>query len=136
MTKSFTPLPAPGDIVWCKFPETVGIPGPKNRPCLILGVFDEDHMVRVCYGTSQKTGQEEIYPGEFVMDPQDDGFDISGLGPRTKFDLNNTFDLPFTDRWFHPHRATTLPTPLPKMGTLHPSYMQAIKKALGHEESS
>ncbi|WPO98183.1 type II toxin-antitoxin system PemK/MazF family toxin [Pseudomonas sp. HR96] len=125
--RPFTPLPAPGDIVWCKFPERLGTPGPKSRPGLVIGVFDEERKVRVCYGTSQKT--DRIYPGEFVLDPDDDGFPLSGLGARTKFDLNHTFDLAFDTDWFAMHSSLVPAIPLPKMGSLHSSYMQAIKKA-------
>ena len=28
--QKFHPLPAPGDIVWCAFPQVVSQPGPKN----------------------------------------------------------------------------------------------------------
>jgi hypothetical protein len=32
-------LPAPGDIVWCLFPEVPNIePGPKPRPAIVLSV--------------------------------------------------------------------------------------------------
>ncbi len=132
MYKRFNPLPAPGDFVWCRFPEVMGKPGPKLRPALVIGVFDEDHKIRVCYGTSQKTDIDQIYSGEFVLDPQDDGFAISGLGPRTKFDLNNYFDLPFSTEYFAAHKGILISSPSPKMGALHSSYMQEIKKALGH----
>ena len=54
MTIQFTPLPAPGDFVWCHFPESVGKPGPKSRPALVIAVFDNDHAIRVAYGTTKK----------------------------------------------------------------------------------
>lgn len=128
MIKRFTPLPALGDFVWCKFPEVMGKPGPKSRPALVIGLFEEDHKVRVCYGTSQKTSQ--LHRGEIALDPQDDGFSISGLGARTKFNVTDYVDLPFTSEWFGEHKGMLLSSPLPKMGTLHSSYMQEITRAL------
>lgn len=126
--KRFAPLPAPGDFVWCRFPETLGVPGPKNRPALVIGVADDDHRVRVCYGTTKKT--DTLYPGEFVIDPDDDGFALSGLAARTKFDLGNCVDLPFNSRWFVRHESLAVQVPLPKMGTLHSCYTLAIQEAL------
>jgi hypothetical protein len=61
-------LPAPGDIVWCLFPEVPNIePGPKPRPAIVLSVerLDDGDKVSVVYGTSQhlmrlKTGEVAI----------------------------------------------------------------------------
>jgi hypothetical protein len=127
MTIPFKPLPAPGDIVWCHFPQVIGNPGPKARPALVIGVFDDDHAVKIAYGTSQKT--EKVYPGEFVLDPADAGFSLSGLGQRTKFDLNNTVNLFFDSDWFAPNQSVHASTPLPKMGRLDISYMSLVQKA-------
>ncbi|WP_457371359.1 type II toxin-antitoxin system PemK/MazF family toxin [Pseudomonas sp. TE3911] len=127
MTILFRPLPAPGDIVWCHFPQVIGNPGPKARPALVIAIFDNDHAVRIAYGTSQKT--EKVYPGEFVLDPADAGFPLSGLAQRTKFDLNNTVDVFFDSDWFAPNQSVHASTPLPKMGRLDISYMPAAQKA-------
>lgn len=80
----------------------------------------------VAYGTSQKT--DKIYPGEFVLDPNDAGFPVSGLSYRTKFDLNlnRQATLPFDHEWFDKAPGITGHIPLPKMGVLHPSYMRAV----------
>lgn len=128
MTVRFKPLPAPGDIVWCHFPEIIGKPGPKARPALVTAVFDDDYAIRVAYGTSQKTNN--LYRGEFVLDPQDAGFALSGLGARTKFDLGNLFVLPFDSDWFSANQGIYASTPLPRMGSMHPSYMLDLQKAL------
>lgn len=127
--KRFNPLPAPGDFVWCWFPYEEGERGPKARPALVIGVFDHDHKVRVCYGTSQRTN--ELYQGEFALDPADDGFAVSGLGAATKFNLNKHFDLSFTEFWFKKHLGPSIEVPLPKLGTLAASYYPALVKALG-----
>lgn len=127
MPTPFNPLPAPGDIVWCHFPEGLGTPGPKPRPALIIAVSRDDHAVQLAYGTSQKT--YKIYPGEFALDPNDAGFSDSGLDRRTKFDLNRIVQLPFNSIWFTLSPSSTPQTPLPKMGVLHPSYIKAAQKA-------
>lgn len=130
MTIRFNPLPAPGDFVWCHFPEKVGNLGPKSRPALVIAVFDNDHAIRVAYGTTKKTEESRIYPGEFVLDPSDAGFQESGLAERTKFDLGNAHTLPFDSDWFAPNQSIYASSPLPKMGSLHSSYMKAVKEAL------
>lgn len=123
----FNPLPAPGDIVWCHFPEDLGAPGPKPRPALITAVSRDDHAVQLAYGTSQKT--DKIYPGEFILDPNDAGFSDSGLDRRTKFDLNNIVKLPFDSTWFTQSPNATPQIPPPKMGILHPSYFKVVREA-------
>lgn len=131
MTKiQYHPLPAPGDIVWCHFPysEALGNPGPKARPALVLAVSPEDHAIRVAYGTTQRTNN--IHAGEFVLDPAEAGFSVSGLAERTKFDLGRSVQVPFDSDWFQPNPGIYATKPLPKMGILHPSYMQAARKAL------
>ena len=49
-------LPAPGDIVWCLFPQLPNIaPGPKPRPAIVVNVEQREDggLVSVVYGTSQ-----------------------------------------------------------------------------------
>lgn len=127
MTITFHPLPAPGDIVWCSFPENVGNPGPKPRPALVIAIAPAEHAISIAYGTSQKT--HKIYPGEFVLDPADLGFPDSGLAARTKFDLGREVSVPFNSDWFNPSPGVYASTPLPKMGIMHPSYVPAALAA-------
>ncbi|NML24342.1 type II toxin-antitoxin system PemK/MazF family toxin [Zoogloea dura] len=127
VSQNFNPLPAPGDILWCRFPEAVSTPGPKSRPALVVAVAPEYHSVTVAYGTSQKT--TKIYPTEFLMDPKDKGFPESGLFFRTKFDMKNRVKLPFNDEWFDVAPGGTPTSPPPKMGVMHPSYHRAAKAA-------
>lgn len=129
----FTPLPAPGDIVWCQFPQSIGMPGPKPRPALVIAVSPTDHAVRIAYGTSKKTNK--IYQNEFVLDPKDIGFIDSGLTTRTKFDLSNIVQVPFNSIWFSAHRGFYASTPLPKMGVLHPSYMPKLQLVVNSKTS-
>lgn len=127
--RQFHPLPAPGDIVWCRFPQALGLPGPKSRPALVVRVARARHEVAVVYGTSQKT--RRLYPTEFVLDPADAGFVVSGLSHRTKFDLAVLVQLPFNTQWFAPAPGSVPQSPLPKMGVLHPSYMAVASAARG-----
>lgn len=95
----WAPWPVPGDIVDCLFPEEVGIPGPKERPALVLQVEEaadgpKGCVVVVAYATSQKTSR--VYAGEFVIVANT----VTGLTKDTKFDLVHRHALPFNADWF------------------------------------
>jgi mRNA-degrading endonuclease toxin of MazEF toxin-antitoxin module len=116
-SRPWVPRPKAGDIVQCRFPERkVGIPGPKDRPALVIEVEADPEgesasIVRVAYGTSQDV--EKRYPGEFTIRATDPK---AGLDRDTKFDLGNTARLSFDSEWFalsptrrfgeHPKRGT------------------------------
>lgn len=127
----FSPLPAVGDIVWCRFPyePRLGEPGPKPRPALVVAIAPGRHVVEVAYGTSQKVHPPHVYPGEFVMDPADPGFGASGLSYRTKFNLKHLVKLPFDSDWFAVAPGDAINSPLPKIGVLHASYYKAAAAA-------
>lgn len=129
LARLFQPLPAPGDIVWCHFPNRpeLGSPGPKPRPGLVTAVSPTTHEVEICYGTSKKT--DKLYPGEFLISEQDPGFSVSGLGCTTKFDLVSRVKVRFDELWFHPAPGLDPHTPAPKLGVMHPSYFPAAKAA-------
>jgi hypothetical protein len=124
------PLPALGDIVYCRFPQSVGKPGPKPRPALVVGFAefeDKTKGVVVAYGTSQ--GTTRLNSGEFLVSPTDgEAYRLAGLSYPTKFDLRKTQTLPYTDEWFR-----VPPTPAhgqtPKLGILHPSLMRRASAA-------
>lgn len=126
--KVFTPLPEPGDIVWCYFPQLPEKPGPKPRPALVIKVAEDDNAVMVVYGTSQKTNR--IFPTEFILRTGDSGFTVSGLAYDTKFDMSTLIKLPYTSEWFDlaPIKSGQ-PTTSPVMGILHPAYLPALKEA-------
>lgn len=124
-------LPAPGDIVWCLFPEIPDIsPGPKPRPALVMSVErrEEGAVVSVVYGTSQKlhrltTGEIAITQGKHPA-----AYALAGLSCDTKFDFKVIVALPWTVRYFKvaprcPHGNN------PKLGTLHATVMQAFALA-------
>lgn len=95
-----------GDIVHCRFPEQVGIPGPKERPALVLQIEEDPAcpkavIVVVAYATSRKT--DVLHAGEFVITASAN----SGLTRDTKFDLANHRRLPFNDIWFGPAPGRT-----------------------------
>lgn len=125
------PLPALGDIVYCRFPEALGRPGPKPRPALVTGLAelaDGSNAVVVAYGTSQKTAT--LYSGEFLISPDDgEAYEAAGLGYATKFDLARLATLPYSEEWFR-----VPPIPLfgqtPKLGVLHSSLMRRANAAL------
>ncbi len=130
MPPTWWPEPTAGEIVWCHFPDFV-TPRPKARPSLVLAVFDDDaphFVVRVTYGTSQKT--TSLVRGEFVIarDRHPAAYAAAGLSYDTKFDLRKALDLPYTTEWFDvppaaPHGQT------PKLGILHPSMTLALQAA-------
>lgn len=125
--KCFNPLPASGDMVWCRFPEALGNPGPKPRPALVVAVSPMTHEVEVAYGTSQKT--QRVYPGEFVIDKSDSGFVESGLSYTAKFDLGHRVKLPFNDEWFETAPGCPGNIPLPKIGILHACFYKIAANA-------
>jgi len=127
--RPWAPRPKAGDIVQCRFPEgKVGIPGPKNRPALVVEVEEDPKdqsasIVRVAYGTSQDV--EQRYPGEFTIRATDPK---AGLGRDTKFDLGNTMRLSFDSDWFTPSPNRRFGEH-PKRGTLNLAD-QKLKRAL------
>jgi len=124
------PAPRPGDIVWCRYPQSqLSEPGLKARPALVLRVGENQGrpVVEVAYGTSQKVNM--LYAGEFAITPTDQAaYEAAGLSYPTKFNLGETFELDFNEEWFAvppgtPHGQT------PKLGVLHPSLMRRAKAA-------
>lgn len=132
MAKYFDPLPAPGDIVWCLFPETVGQPGPKPRPALVLAVAPELKAITVAYGTSQKT--DRIYPTEFLIDSNDPNFALTGLSVPTKFDMANQEKIPFNSDWVAKAPSPFPNTPLPKLGVLPANFVKVAREAAGRRK--
>jgi hypothetical protein len=92
-----------------------------------VGESDSDPVVRVAYGTSQKTDQ--LYAGEFAILPaQADAFAESGLSYPTKFNLGKIFELDYNDIWFGvPPQARYGQNP--KLGILHPSLLRRAMAA-------
>ena len=127
MAKYFDPLPAPGDMVWCLFPETVGRPGPKPRPALVLAVAPDLKAITVAYGTSQKT--DRIFPTEFLIDLTEPNFALTGLSAPVTFDMGNQVQIPFNSDWVANAPSPSPNTPPPKLGVLPPSFVKVAKEA-------
>ena len=126
----YFPAPAPGDIVWCHFPQDDKLkPGPKPRPALVIkvGQIDSQVAVAIAYGTSQRTGQ--LHAGEFVISRIDAAaFKLAGLSFDTKFDLSRVIELPFSSKWFAvPPGAPNGQTP--KLGVLHAALLKRASAA-------
>lgn len=130
MPPSGFPLPAAGDIVYCRFPEKLGKPGSKPRPALVTGVGlldDGTPGVKVAHGTSEKTRQ--LHSGEFLISPEDGAaYRAAGLSYPTKFNPGSQVSLPYTDEWF---RVPPMPQfgQTPKLGILHPSLVRRAQTA-------
>lgn len=124
------PEPDAGDIVWCRFPDSIHA-RPKPRPALVIDVqMDEAALffVSVAFGTSQKLNR--LYSGEFQITQKDNSaaYALAGLSFNTKFDLRTILFLPFNQEWFFvpphaPHGQN------PKLGTLHPSMVKVASTA-------
>ena len=122
--------PTSGDIVWCHFPETLGRPGPKARPALIIAVGQKDlhkPVVTIIYGTTKKL--DRLYPSEFKIEKKDGpSFKVSGLASDTKFDFDHQVKLPFCSTWFGkaPGQVSLKER---RLGVLAPNLVARAKKA-------
>ena len=130
MARGWSP-PVVGDILWCQFPELPEVdPGPKPRPALVVQVTvkADGAVVAVVYGTSQRL--DRLLSGEFAIRKAQNpaGFALAGLSFDTKFNFRQIVELPWTEAFFKvPPRASHGQSP--KLGTLHPSMMQAARAA-------
>jgi hypothetical protein len=130
------PLPAPGDIVWCRFPELPRqAPGPKPRPALVLEVIEREDGIEVAvvYGTSQRV--DKLSAGEFAITRVGNAaaYKAAGLSHENKFDFKQTARLPWSEEFF----AVPLGAPngqKPLIGTLHASVIRAAAAAHAAEK--
>ena len=131
MTAVHWPLPVPGDIVWCRFPELPKhFPGPKPRPALVVEVVAREDGVEIAvvYGTSHRG--DRLSAGEFAITRLGyaAAYKAAGLSHDTKFDFKQTARLPWRDKFFAvPPRPPNGQRPL--MRTLHASLMKAAAAA-------
>lgn len=135
MSGAWDALPAPLDVVYCNFPESLErddtdpLPGPKPRHALVLDVDDTQSppYVRVAYGTSKKT--RDLRSGEFqIAETDGDCFTESGCTHETKFDLRRSVWLPFNEKWFKIRPGSGQTTPI--TGRIDVSKHIEIKKRL------
>jgi len=96
-------LPAPYDIVWCRFPEhdDLGNPGPKPRPGIVMNVaVDDDERtgeVQVIYGTTTLKMQTRRH--DFFVCKLSE-MEMCGLDKATRFDLDTFAWIPWDSEWF------------------------------------
>ena len=97
-------LPAPLDVVWCRFPlEEAGlaVPGPKARPALVRSVLlTKDHQrayLEVTYGTSKRRESERPLDLHICNLSE---MDAAGLPQATCFVLARTVRLPWAHEFF------------------------------------
>lgn len=124
-------LPAPGDIVWCFFPEIPDLePGPKPRPAIVLRVErrEDGDVVSVVYGTSQNVTRLKTGEAAITQASHPAAYALAGLAYDTKFDFKAIVELPWSDRYFKvPTRKLHGNTP--KLGTLHATVLHAVEAA-------
>jgi len=124
-------LPAPGDIVWCLFPEVPNSePGPKPRPAIVLSVErrEDGNQVSVVYGTSQNLTRLKAGEVAITKTRNSAAYALAGLAYDTKFDFKVIVDLPWSERYFKVP-ARSLHGNTPKLGTLHATILRAVEAA-------
>ena len=124
-------LPAPGDIVWCLFPEVPDIePGPKPQPALVMRVerrHDGD-LVSLVYGTSKNLTRLRSCEVAITQSKNPAAYALAGLAYDTKFNFKVIVELPWTNRYFKvPTR--NLHGNIPKIGTLHATILHSVEVA-------
>lgn len=96
-------LPAPGDVVWCRFPydERPNHPAPSGHPALVFQVVQQNSgtfSVQVAFGTSNIT-RAPHHLNLVIHNMR--SLDHAGLQRATLFDLGRVRFLPWTSDWFH-----------------------------------
>ncbi|MDD5334163.1 MAG: type II toxin-antitoxin system PemK/MazF family toxin [Rhodoferax sp.] len=130
MTQSWK-RPAPGDIVWCLFPELPDVePGPKSRPALVLSVEsrEDGDLVRVAYGTSQNVTRLKAGEVAILQAKHPAAYALAGLAYDTKFDFKVIVELAWSDRYFKVPLRNRHGN-IPKIGTLHATVHHAVEAA-------
>jgi len=124
-------LPAPGDIVWCLFPEVPDIePGPKPQPALVMRVErrQDGDLVSLVYGTSKNLTRLRSGEVAITQSKNPAAYALAGLAYDTKFNFKVIVELPWTDRYFKvPTR--NLHGNTPKIGTLHATIQHSVEVA-------
>jgi hypothetical protein len=95
-------LPAPYEIVWCRFPDDLNDPepSPKPRPGLVRSVAildDGTGEVEVAYGTTNL--KLNTRPFDLIISKASE-MNACGLYRATRFDLETTAWLPWDTEWF------------------------------------
>jgi len=124
-------LPAPYDIVWSRFPDhhSIGEPGPKPRPAIVLNASTHDDgtgEVQLIYGTTNLK-MHERRQDFFVANNAD--MDACGLYRATRFDLDQIAWIPWAEEWFSAVRDYSSPI----IGSLTGHKVKLLQTALAYK---
>jgi len=120
--------PGYGSIVWTRFPEEVGKPGPKPRPALVLatGINDKHKppfaTLQCAYGTSNLKLDNPVSKTHLIIQ-NIRALNQFRLPQATRFDLGNIVWLPWSERFFEPRQGALTP----KIGELDQHYIQKLE---------
>lgn len=118
--------PSAFDIVTCNFPEADPPPDGslKLRPALVLSVLRQKTTgmiaLRIAYGTSVLKLLQREHLDLIIQNATD--LRLIGLPRATRFDLDNTVELP----WCPPHFDTWAGYSSPIIGTLTQDYAKEV----------
>lgn len=92
-----------GAILYCWMPlvESLGSPGPKFRPVLVIGHDPASGKVCVAPGTTRRLSEQ--FRGELIVTDKDKVTGGQGLHATTKFRLRDGTWLPLGPRFFRGH---------------------------------
>lgn len=131
LPEPFLPIeeaPEYGSIVWTRFPESVGKPGPKCRPALVLATgLNDKHKppfasLQVAYGTSKLKLDQPISKTHLIVQ-NIVALNQMRLPQATRFDLDHIIWLPWSSRFFEARKGNLTP----KIGDLTPAYIQQLE---------
>lgn len=126
-----TTLPAPYDIVWCRFPlDEIPGPGPKSRPAIVKQALQDEEgnpWVNVMYGTTKLRMREN--PFDFYVSNMTE-MDHAGLFHATRFELKRCKIVPWAEEYFAKLRGY----PSPVIGRLSPHSIRMLQVAVAHAQ--
>ncbi len=107
-------------------------PGPGSRPCLVLGVYEEDDggaIILIAQGTTNlKYGRR---PFDFYVSNYAE-MQACGLIYATRFDMDKVIPLPYTRAWFEPLTAAGKTSPV--IGRLSEAAIMAFQSHMAWRE--
>lgn len=132
-----TPWPKPVwprayDLVWTQFPQPPDLdrPGPKSRPCLVIGVYeyeDDEATLLVAPGTTNL--KQDRRPFDFYVTNWAE-MRACGLSRATRFDIDDVIPLPYWREFFTPLNGMTSPV----MGRLSSAAVMAFQSHMAWRE--
>lgn len=123
-------IPAPYDIVWCRFPQhdSLGHPGPKPRPALVRNALTNaagQGIVDLVYGTTKLKLSDRDLLDFVISNPRE--MDNCGLYRATRFDLDHNVCVPWAAEWFDVVTGTASPI----IGHLSDAAIKMLQITLG-----